>query len=95
MPRSAPKMFLGSAKNLEANKEWINELNVFPVPDGDTRYKHDADDHIRREEVASLENPEMEPLCKAEISSGSRGARGNSRRYPVPASAWFTKGIET
>ena len=72
------KMFLGGAKNLEANKEWINELNVFPVPDGDTGTNMTLTITSAAKEVASLENPEMEPLCKA-ISSGSlRGARGNS-----------------
>ena len=72
------KMFLGGAKNLETNKEWINELNVFPVPDGDTGTNMTLTITSAAKEVASLENPEMEPLCKA-ISSGSlRGARGNS-----------------
>ena len=40
------KMFLAGAKNLDAKKEWINELNVFPVPDGDTGYKYVNDDHV-------------------------------------------------
>ena len=54
------KMFLGGAKNLEANKEWINELNVFPVPDGDTGTNMTLTITSAAKEVASLENPEME-----------------------------------
>ena len=34
--KTLKKAFLAGAQNLEAKKEWINELNVFPVPDGDT-----------------------------------------------------------
>lgn len=72
------KMFLAGAKNLEAKKEWINELNVFPVPDGDTGTNMTLTIMAAAKEVAVMENPEMESLCKA-ISSGSlRGARGNS-----------------
>lgn len=72
------KMFLAGAKNLEAKKEWINELNVFPVPDGDTGTNMTMTIMSAAKEVASLENPGMEEICKA-ISSGSlRGARGNS-----------------
>ncbi|MCR5665815.1 MAG: DAK2 domain-containing protein [Eubacterium sp.] len=72
------KMFLAAAKNLEAKKEWINELNVFPVPDGDTGTNMTMTIVSAASEVAALENPTMESLSKA-ISSGSlRGARGNS-----------------
>ena len=73
------KMFLAGAKNLENKKEWINELNVFPVPDGDTGTNMTMTIMSAAREVASLgEGIDMEGLCKA-ISGGSlRGARGNS-----------------
>ena len=72
------KMFLAGAKNLENKKEWINELNVFPVPDGDTGTNMTMTIMAAAKEVASMDNPDMATLCKA-ISSGSlRGARGNS-----------------
>ena len=72
------KMFLAGAKNLDAKKEWINELNVFPVPDGDTGTNMSMTIMSAAREVSALENPTMAQLCKA-ISSGSlRGARGNS-----------------
>ncbi|MCR4599275.1 MAG: DAK2 domain-containing protein [Acetatifactor sp.] len=73
------KMFLAGAKNLESKKEYINELNVFPVPDGDTGTNMTMTIMSAANEVSALgEAPSMEDLCKA-ISSGSlRGARGNS-----------------
>ena len=72
------RMFLAGAKNLEAKKEWINELNVFPVPDGDTGTNMTLTIMSAAAEVGSLQDPDMETLAKA-ISSGSlRGARGNS-----------------
>ena len=72
------RMFLAGAKNLEAKKEWINELNVFPVPDGDTGTNMTLTIMSAANEVGALDNPDMETLAKA-ISSGSlRGARGNS-----------------
>ena len=72
------KMFLAGAKNLEAKKEWINELNVFPVPDGDTGTNMSMTIMSAAKEVSALANPTMAELAKA-ISSGSlRGARGNS-----------------
>ena len=73
------KMFLAGASNLDAKKEWINELNVFPVPDGDTGTNMTMTIMSAAREVGGLgENPEMKTLAKA-ISSGSlRGARGNS-----------------
>ena len=71
------KMFLAGAKNLDAKKEWINELNVFPVPDGDTGTNMSMTIMSAAKEVSALENPDMKALAKA-ISSGSlRGARGN------------------
>lgn len=73
------KMFLAGAKNLECKKEWINELNVFPVPDGDTGTNMTMTIMAAAREVSALgDRVNMETLCKA-ISSGSlRGARGNS-----------------
>ena len=72
------KMFLAGAKNLEAKKEWINELNVFPVPDGDTGTNMTMTIMSAAKEVAAIQDMNMESLSKA-ISSGSlRGARGNS-----------------
>ena len=72
------KMFLAGAMNLEAKKEWINELNVFPVPDGDTGTNMSMTIMSAAKEVTALSNPDMASLAKA-ISSGSlRGARGNS-----------------
>ena len=72
------KMFLAGAKNLEAKKEWINELNVFPVPDGDTGTNMTLTIMAAVAEVSQIQDVTMEKLAKA-ISSGSlRGARGNS-----------------
>ncbi len=72
------KMFLAGAKNLEAKKEWINELNVFPVPDGDTGTNMTLTIMAAAKEVGAMETFEMEKVAKS-ISSGSlRGARGNS-----------------
>lgn len=72
------RMFLAGARNLEAKKEWINELNVFPVPDGDTGTNMTMTIMSAASEVSALDDPDMETLAKA-ISSGSlRGARGNS-----------------
>lgn len=72
------KMFLAGAKALEAKKEYINELNVFPVPDGDTGTNMTMTIMSAAKEVSLLENPTIDELGKA-ISSGSlRGARGNS-----------------
>ena len=75
---SLSRMFLAGAKNLDAKKEWINELNVFPVPDGDTGTNMSMTIMSAAREVGALSNPTMKELAKA-ISSGSlRGARGNS-----------------
>ena len=76
--KTLAKCFLAGAKNLEAKKEWINELNVFPVPDGDTGTNMTMTIMSAANEVSNLQNPDMAQLAKA-ISSGSlRGARGNS-----------------
>lgn len=72
------RMFLAGAKNLDSKKDWINELNVFPVPDGDTGTNMTMTIISAAKEVSSLTEPTMAELAKA-ISSGSlRGARGNS-----------------
>ena len=72
------KMFIAGAKNLEAKKEWINELNVFPVPDGDTGTNMTLTIMSAAKEAGAITEPTMETIAKA-ISTGSlRGARGNS-----------------
>ena len=87
------KMFLGGAKNLESNKEWINELNVFPVPDGDTGTNMTMTITAAAADVSKLDNPDMYTLGKC-ISSGSlRGARGNSGVILSQLLRGFTKGI--
>ena len=76
--RIVARMFLAGAKNLEAKKEWINQLNVFPVPDGDTGTNMTMTIMAAAKEVQECDKNDMAAVCKA-ISSGSlRGARGNS-----------------
>ena len=89
------KMFLSGAKNLEAKKEWINELNVFPVPDGDTGTNMTMTIMSAAKEVSNLgDNASMEAICKA-ISSGSlRGARGNSGVILSQLLRGFTKVVK-
>ncbi len=72
------KMFLNGAKNLESKKEWINELNVFPVPDGDTGTNMSMTILAAAKEVSALEQPDMASIAKAMSSGSLRGARGNS-----------------
>ena len=87
------KMFLAGAKNLEVKKEWINELNVFPVPDGDTGTNMTLTIMSAVKEVNSLTEVNMYNLSKA-ISSGSlRGARGNSGVILSQLLRGFTKKI--
>jgi len=87
------KMFLAGAKSLEAKKEWINELNVFPVPDGDTGTNMTMTIMAAAKEVAGMDDPDMATLSKA-ISSGSlRGARGNSGVILSQLLRGFTKVI--
>ena len=89
------KMFLAGAANLEAKKEFINELNVFPVPDGDTGTNMTLTILSAAKEVKALENPDMVAIAKA-ISSGSlRGARGNSGVILSQLLRGFTKSIKT
>ena len=92
--KTLQKMFLAGAKNLEAKKEWINELNVFPVPDGDTGTNMTLTIMSAAKEVSGIDNPTMETLAKA-ISSGSlRGARGNSGVILSQLFRGFTKEIK-
>lgn len=87
-------MFLSGAKNLEAKKEWINELNVFPVPDGDTGTNMTLTIMSAASEVNALSDFNMKAVAKA-ISSGSlRGARGNSGVILSQLLRGFTKVIE-
>ena len=93
--RVLSRMFLAGAKNLEAKKEWINELNVFPVPDGDTGTNMTMTIMAAAAEVGSLGDTDMESLAKA-ISSGSlRGARGNSGVILSQLLRGFTKSVKT
>ena len=91
------RLFLAGAKNLESKKEWINELNVFPVPDGDTGTNMTLTIMSAAKEVSSLYEMgdiDMQSLCKA-ISSGSlRGARGNSGVILSQLFRGFTKGVK-
>ena len=84
---------LSAAKNLEAKKEWINELNVFPVPDGDTGTNMTMTIMAAAREVAAIAEPSMGSIAKA-LSSGSlRGARGNSGVILSQLFRGFTKEI--
>ena len=86
-------MFLAGAKNLEVKREWINELNVFPVPDGDTGTNMTLTIMSAVKEVNGLSEVTTDTLAKA-ISSGSlRGARGNSGVILSQLLRGFTKGI--
>ena len=88
------KMFLSGAKALDAKKDYINELNVFPVPDGDTGTNMTMTIMAAAKEAGSLENPDINQLGKA-ISSGSlRGARGNSGVIMSQIFRGFVKGIK-
>ena len=88
------KMFLAGAQNIEARKEYINELNVFPVPDGDTGTNMSMTIMSAAKEVTALNKPAMKDLAKA-ISSGSlRGARGNSGVILSQLLRGFTKAIK-
>ena len=87
------RMFLAGAQNIEAKKEYINELNVFPVPDGDTGTNMSLTIMAAAKEVTALEKPDMVSLAKA-ISSGSlRGARGNSGVILSQLLRGFTKAV--
>ena len=87
------KMFLAGAKNLEAKKEWINELNVFPVPDGDTGTNMTLTILSAAKEISAIEEPTMESLAKGIKSGSLRGARGNSGVILSQLFRGFTKEI--
>ena len=88
------RMFLAGVANLESKKEWINDLNVFPVPDGDTGTNMTLTIMSAAKEVSVIANPTMESLSKA-ISTGSlRGARGNSGVILSQLLRGFTKEIK-
>lgn len=92
--RILSRMFLAGARNLESKKEWINELNVFPVPDGDTGTNMTLTIMSAASEVTALTDPDMESLSKA-ISSGSlRGARGNSGVILSQLLRGFTRSVQ-
>jgi len=92
--KTLQKMFLAGAKNLEANKAWINELNVFPVPDGDTGTNMTLTIMSAAKEVAAISEPDMKSLCKAMSSGSLRGARGNSGVILSQLFRGFTKEIK-
>ena len=89
------RMFLAAAKFLEAKKDIINELNVFPVPDGDTGTNMTMTIMSAATEVAALESPDMNTLCKAMSSGSLRGARGNSGVILSQLFRGFTKIAKT
>ncbi|SES08491.1 hypothetical protein SAMN04487884_11880 [Butyrivibrio fibrisolvens] len=92
--RMVARMFLAGAKNLEAKKEWINQLNVFPVPDGDTGTNMTMTIMAAAKEVQECDKSDMAAVCKA-ISSGSlRGARGNSGVILSQLLRGLTKGLK-
>ena len=85
------KMFLAGAANLEAKKEFINELNVFPVPDGDTGTNMTLTIMSAAKEVSALSEPDMLSVSKAISSGFLRGARGNSGVIVSQLLRGFTK----
>lgn len=88
------KMFLSGAKRIEAKKEWINELNVFPVPDGDTGTNMTLTIMAAAKEVSQITEPTMENMAKAISSGALRGARGNSGVILSQLFRGFTKEIK-
>ena len=88
------KMFLAGAKRIEAKKEWINELNVFPVPDGDTGTNMSMTIMAAAREVEQIEEPTMEKLSRAISMGALRGARGNSGVILSQLFRGFTKEIK-
>ncbi len=89
------KMFLAGAKNIEVKKEWINELNVFPVPDGDTGTNMTMTIMAAAAEVAAVTEISMQAVCKAISSGALRGARGNSGVILSQLLRGFTKIVKT
>ena len=72
------KCFIAGANNLEKNKEYINELNVFPVPDGDTGTNMSMTIMTAAKAVNEADGSDMKAVTKAMSSGSLRGARGNS-----------------
>lgn len=89
------RCFLAGAKALEAKKDYINELNVFPVPDGDTGTNMTATIMSAAREVSGLPAPDMKAVCKAMSSGSLRGARGNSGVILSQLFRGFTKVVKT
>ncbi|MCC8050623.1 MAG: DAK2 domain-containing protein [Clostridiales bacterium] len=89
------KMFLAGARNLEAKKEWINELNVFPVPDGDTGTNMTLTIMSAVKEVSALDPLTMDSFARAASSGSLRGARGNSGVILSQLLRGFTKVIRS
>lgn len=89
------KCFLAAANELASKKEWINELNVFPVPDGDTGTNMTMTMMSAAKEVAALETDDMKVLCKAIASGSLRGARGNSGVILSQLFRGFTRELAT
>lgn len=87
--------FLAGANNLDAKKEWINELNVFPVPDGDTGTNMTMTIMSAARDVAGIADPTMELIARAMSSGSLRGARGNSGVILSQLIRGFTKEIKT
>ncbi len=87
------RMFLSGAKNLEIKKNWINELNVFPVPDGDTGTNMTMTIMSAAQEVTRIPDPTVDDLAKAMSSGSLKGARGNSGVILSQLIRGFTKGI--
>ncbi len=88
------KMFLSGAAQLESRKDYINELNVFPVPDGDTGTNMTMTILSAAKEVEAINEPDIASLCKAMSSGSLRGARGNSGVILSQLLRGFTKGIK-
>jgi DAK2 domain fusion protein YloV len=89
------RMFIAGAKNLEAKKEWINELNVFPVPDGDTGTNMTMTIMSAAKELTQVDDSDMKAVCKAMSSGSLRGARGNSGVILSQLIRGFTKIVKT
>ena len=89
------KMFLAGAKNLDSKKEWINELNVFPVPDGDTGTNMTMTIMSAAKEVVAVDSSDMTAVCKAMSSGSLKGARGNSGVILSQLIRGFTKIVKT
>lgn len=88
------KMFLAGAKNLESKKDYINELNVFPVPDGDTGTNMTLTIMSAANDIHNMTEPDMSTLCKAMSSGSLRGARGNSGVILSQLLRGFTKAVK-